>query len=54
MKRKYRNQLPPFKLKVLSAIKGDQLLAELSERFDVRPHKIQNWKKQLLNQKFLY
>jgi len=51
MKRKRRNHLPAFKAKVaLSAIKGDQTLAELSERFDVHPNQIQDWKKQLQEQ----
>ncbi|VAX29962.1 hypothetical protein MNBD_NITROSPIRAE01-377, partial [hydrothermal vent metagenome] len=36
MKRKRRNHLPAFKAKVaLLAIKGDQTLAELSEKFDI-------------------
>ncbi len=48
MKRKRRNHLPTFKAKVaLAAIKGDQTLAELSERFDIHANQIQDWKKQL-------
>lgn len=51
MSRKRRNHLPAFKAKVaLSAIKGDQTLAELAEQFDVHPNQIQDWKKQLLDQ----
>ncbi len=51
MKRKRRNHLPAFKAKVaLSALKGDQTLAELSERFDVHQNQIQDWKKQLQDQ----
>jgi len=51
MKRKRRNHLPVFKAKVaLLAIKGDQTLAELAEKFDVHPNQIQDWKKQLQDQ----
>jgi len=51
MRRKRRNHLPAFKAKVaLSAIKGDQSLAELSERFDVHANQIQDWKKHLQDQ----
>ena len=32
----------------LAAVKGDQTLAQLAERFDVHPHQITQWKAQLL------
>jgi transposase len=48
-KRPRRNHGSAFKAKVaLEAIKGDQTLTELSERFDVHPNQIVEWKKQLL------
>jgi len=51
MRRKRRNHLPGFKAKVaLAAIKGDETLGDLSERFDVHQNQIQDWKKQLLDQ----
>jgi transposase-like protein len=48
-KRPRRNHGSAFKAKVaLEAIKGEQTLTELSERFDVHPNQIVEWKKQLL------
>jgi transposase-like protein len=32
----------------LAAIRGDKTLSELAEQFDVHPHQITEWKKQLL------
>ena len=32
----------------LAAVKGEQTLAQLAERFDVHPHQITQWKAQLL------
>lgn len=44
-----RSHSPPFKAKVaLAALKDDATLAELAERFDVRPHQIGQWREQLL------
>jgi len=41
MKRPRRNHSSTFKAKVaLAAVKGDQTLAQLAERFDVHPHQI--------------
>jgi hypothetical protein len=41
MKRPRRNHSSVFKAKVaLAAVKGDQTLAQLAERFDVHPHQI--------------
>jgi len=48
-KRPRRNHAPAFKAKVaLEALKGEQTLAELSQRFQVHPNQITEWKKQLL------
>ena len=48
-KRPRRNHAPAFKAKVaLEALKGDQTIAELSQRFQVHPNQITDWKKQLL------
>ncbi len=49
MKRPRRNHGATFKAKVaLEAIKGEQTLVELAERFQVHPNQITEWKKQLL------
>lgn len=48
-RRPRRNHSPQFKAKVaLEAIKGEQTVAELSQRFDVHPNQITQWKTQLL------
>jgi len=48
-KRPRRNHAAGFKAKVaLEAIKGEQTLVELSERFQVHPNQITDWKRQLL------
>ena len=48
-KRPRRNHSAVFKAKVaLEAVKGEQTLVELSERFQVHPNQITEWKKQLL------
>ena len=48
-KRPRRNHSPAFKAKVaLDALKGDQTIVELSERYEVHPNLIKEWKKQLL------
>ena len=48
-KRPRRNHAPAFKAKVaLEAMKGEQTLVELSERYQVHPNQITEWKKQLL------
>ena len=51
MKRKRRNHSSSFKAKVaLAAIRGDKMLAELSEQFDVHQNQIQDWRRKLLDQ----
>lgn len=48
-KRPRRNHTAAFKAKVaLEAMKGDQTLVELSERFQIHPNLITEWKKVLL------
>lgn len=51
MSRKRRNHSPNFKAKVaLAAIKGDETLSELAQRFGINANLIVKWKKQLLEQ----
>jgi len=49
-KRPRRNHGAAFKAKVaLEAIKEEQTLVQLAERFDVHPNQITKWKKQMLD-----
>ena len=49
MRRPRRNHTAVFKAKVaIAAIKGDQTLAQLTERFDVHPNQITQWEAELL------
>ena len=49
-KRPRRNHAPAFKAKVaLEAIKGEQTIVELSQRYQVHPNQITQWKKKLLD-----
>ena len=51
MSRKRRNHSPEFKSKVaLAALKGDQTLSELSQRYGINSNLIVKWKKLLLTQ----
>lgn len=48
-RRPRRNHGATFKAKVaLEAIKGDQTVVELAERFEIHPNQITEWKKQLM------
>jgi transposase len=48
-RRPRRNHGAGFKAKVaLEAIKGDQTVVELAERFEIHPNQITEWKKQLM------
>ena len=50
-RRPRRNHSLAFKSKVaLAAVKGEQTLSELAQRFDVHPNQITQWKKLLLEQ----
>ena len=50
-RRPRRNHSPAFKSKVaLAAVKGDQMITELAQKFDVHPNQITQWKTQLLEQ----
>ena len=50
-RRPRRNHSPAFKSKVaLAAIKGEQTVTELAQKFDVHPNQITQWKTQLLEQ----
>jgi len=50
-RRPRRNHSPAFKSKVaLAAVKGEQTITELSQKFDVHPNQITQWKSQLLEQ----
>jgi transposase len=49
-RRPRRNHSPAFKAKVaLEAIRGEQPLITIAERFDVHPNQITKWKRQLLD-----
>lgn len=48
-RRPRRNHSPAFKAKVaLEAIKGEESVIEVAERYDVHPNQITRWKRQLL------
>ena len=48
-RRPRRNHSPAFKARVaLEAVKGEETLITIAERFDVHPNQITKWKRQLL------
>ncbi len=48
-RRPRRNHSPAFKAKVaVAAIKGEKMLIELAQDFDVHPNQIKQWRDQLL------
>ena len=48
-RRPRRNHSAVFKSRVaLAAVRGEQTITELSQRFDVHPNQITQWKNQLL------
>ena len=48
-RRPRRNHSGEFKARVsLAAIRGDKTLSEIAEYFEVHPHQVTEWKKQLL------
>ena len=48
-KRPRRNHAPAFKAKVaLDALKGEQTLVEIAQRYQIHPNQITEWKRQLL------
>ena len=48
-RRPRRNYSPAFKAKVaLEAVKGEEPLITIAERFDVHPNQITKWKRELL------
>lgn len=49
-RRSRRNHSPAFKAKVaLAALKGEETLAQLADRFDVHANQISQWRAQLLD-----
>jgi transposase len=49
-RRPRRNHSPAFKAKVaLEALKGEEPLITVAERFDVHPNQITEWKRELLH-----
>jgi transposase len=48
-RRQRRNHAGEFKARVaLAAIRGDKTLSEVAEQFEVHPHQVTEWKRQLL------
>jgi transposase len=54
-KRPRGNHAPAFKAKVaLEAVKGEQTVVEIAQRYQVHPNQITEWKRQLLEHKDLH
>ena len=52
MSKKRRNHSPEFKAKIaLAAIKGDQTIGEIVQRYNLAHNQISTWKKQLLGKR---
>jgi len=50
VKQNRRKHSPSFKARVaLEALKGEETIAELANRFEVHPSQIRTWKKALVN-----
>lgn len=48
-RRPRRNHSPAFKAKVaLDAVRGDRTIAEISQKHDVHPNQVTEWRRQLL------
>ena len=49
MRRKRRNQSASFKAKVaVAAVRGEKILAEPAQQYDVHPDQIQDWRGRLV------
>lgn len=50
MRRPRRNHSPAFKARVaLEALKGEKTVAEIAKQYEVHPHQVISWEKELLD-----